>query len=95
MMESLGFKVSTSSFLILDLQAESDTGYFVRGKVCVSSLSCTWNIAGSSANCSTITKSLVFSTVLIMPCRIGVFSYNLFPSKEFSSNAAYLRAGHF
>lgn len=94
-MESLGFKASTSSFLTLDLQAESDTGYFVRGKVCVSSLCCSWNIAGSSAHCNSVTKSLVFSTVLIMPCRIGVFSYNLFPSKEFFSNVAYLRAGHF
>lgn len=60
----------------------------------VSSLCCTWNTAVSSANCNTVIKLLVLFTVLIIHCRIGVFSYNLFPSKEFFSDViAYLRAG--
>lgn len=60
----------------------------------VSSLCCTWNTAVCSTSCSTLIKSLVFFTVLIIHYRIGVFSYNLFLRKEFFNNViTSLRAG--
>lgn len=76
---SLGFKASTS-FLLPHTYPKDESDHadcFIRGKVFVSSVCCIWGIAGSSANSNTVTKSLVFYTVLW----ISMFSYSLFPSK--------------